>query len=138
MGERDRSVPDAQRVQWRRRVAMLLWRALAVVGMALALVGTVLPVMPTVPFLLLAAWGASQGWPAFDRWLLRHPSFGPPIARWRANRAVPRKAKWVSTLMMAASGTAMQFFDSVPLYMRIATPLIMLAVAVWMWQRPDA
>ncbi|MFT4194678.1 YbaN family protein [Ottowia sp.] len=131
-------LPSEARVVRRRRIALLLWRAVTVVFVGLAAVGTVLPVMPTVPFLLVAAWAASRGWPEFERWLLRHPRFGPPIRHWRERGAVPRRAKWISSLMMAGSGIGMQFFSQIPLGLRIAVPAVMLAVAVWLWTRPDA
>ncbi len=121
----------------RRRVAVLLWRAVAVLGAGLALLGVVLPVMPTVPFLILSAWAASKGWPAFELWLLNHRVFGPPIVQWRERGAVPRRAKWLSTLMMATSGIGMQFFSAIPLWLRIAVPVVMGAVAVWLWSRPE-
>jgi uncharacterized protein len=62
---------------------VLAWRALAVVCVALGLVGMFLPVLPTVPFLLVAAWAAGKGWPRLETWLLDHPRFGPTIRRWR-------------------------------------------------------
>src|SRR5690606_19019222 len=54
----------------RRSVALALWRSLAIACVALALLGTVLPVLPTVPFLLVAAWAGSRGWPRLETWLL--------------------------------------------------------------------
>ena len=121
----------------RRRLAVLMWRVVAVLAFGLGLLGVVLPMMPTVPFLIVAAWAASQGWPAFETWLLGHRLFGPPLVRWRERGAVPRRAKWASTLMMAASAAGLQFFVQVPLWARIAVPAVMLAVAVWLWQRPE-
>lgn len=132
-----RPIPDESTVVLRRRMSMLLWRAVAVVATGLAIVGAVLPVMPTVPFLLVAAWAAGKGWPAFELWLLRHEQFGPPIKRWRESGAVSRRAKWLSTSMMACSAVGMQFFSSVPLWLRIGTPLVMASVALWLWMRPE-
>ena len=106
----NKPVPAPERVVLRRRLAVLLWRAVAVLGLTLGLLGVVLPVVPTVPFLILSAWAASKAWPAFEIWLLNHRLFGPPIVQWRERGAVPRRAKWFSTLMMAASGIGMQFF----------------------------
>jgi uncharacterized membrane protein YbaN (DUF454 family) len=100
----NKPVPAPERVVLRRRLAVLMWRAVAVLGLTLGLLGVVLPVVPTVPFLILSAWAASKGWPAFEIWLLNHRLFGPPIVQWRERGAVPRRAKWFSTLMMAASG----------------------------------
>lgn len=121
----------------RRTLARLLWRALAVLSIALGLVGIVLPGLPTVPFLLLAAWAGSHGWPALEQWLLSHPRFGPPIRRWREHGAVPRRAKWLASLMMTASA-AVLLLSSVPLPVQIAVPALMACVAAWLWRRPDA
>lgn len=132
-----RPIPSPDRVQWRRRMAMLLWRALAVLSLALAVAGTVLPVLPTVPFVLLAAWAAGKGWPRLEQWLLAHPLFGAHIRRWRERGVVPRRAKWLATLMMGTSATGLQFMP-LPLWLRLGVPAVMLAVAIWLWRRPDA
>lgn len=120
----------------RQAAARLLWRALAVVSVLLALLGAVLPVMPTVPFLIMAAWAGGKGWPALEAWLLDHAHFGPHIRHWRARGAVPRRAKWLATVMMAGSATMMQF-TPLPLYVRIGVPAVMAVVAIWLWLRPE-
>ncbi len=121
----------------RRAVRLLLWRSLAAACVVLALVGVVLPGLPTVPFLLVAAWAGGKGWPALEAWLLRHPRYGAPIRRWRERRAVPRRAKWMATLMMAVSATAMGM-SGAPWWAKLGVPVFMLAVAVWLWRRPEA
>ncbi|MBV8036679.1 YbaN family protein [Roseateles sp.] len=114
----------------------LAWRALALLSLALALLGVVLPVLPTVPFLLLAAWAAGKGWPALEAWLLGHPRFGPSIRDWRERGAVPRRAKWLASLMMTASAVAMAL-SPLHLAAKIGAPALMLAVAAWLWCRPE-
>ena len=116
---------------------MGLWRLLAVAAFALGVVGAFLPVLPTVPFLLVAAWAASKGWPAFEAWLLRHPRFGPPVQRWRERGAVSRPAKWLAVVTMAASAGVLQLFDSVAPWVRIFVPLFLLAMGIWLWLRPE-
>ena len=120
-----------------RTLARLLWRALAVLSVALGLIGIVVPGLPTVPFLLLAAWAGGKGWPALERWLLAHPRFGPPIQRWREHGAVPRRAKWLASLMMTLSATVL-LLSPAPLAVKIAVPALMAGVAAWLWHRPDA
>ncbi|GAA4338193.1 YbaN family protein [Variovorax defluvii] len=114
----------------------LLWRLLAIVFLALALLGVVLPLLPTVPFVLLAAWCASRGWPALDAWLLGHPVYGPSIRDWRRGGVVSRRAKWMASFSMAIGAVVMQF-ASLPPAARIAGPLVMLATAIWLWCRPE-
>ena len=113
-----------------------LWRALAALALVLAAIGIVLPVLPTVPFLLLAAWAAGKGWPALEAWLLNHAHFGPSIRHWRERGAVPRRAKWAATLMMAASAVMLALMP-VPIAIKIAVPAVMAAVAIWLWRRPE-
>lgn len=115
----------------------LLWRALALLSLTLGLIGLVLPVLPTVPFLLLAAWAAGKGWPALETWLLNHARFGPPIRSWRERGAVPRRAKWLASLMMAFSA-ALLALSPLHLAVKIGVPALMLAVAIWLWRRPEA
>jgi uncharacterized membrane protein YbaN (DUF454 family) len=130
--------PKPERLQRRRHIAVLLWRALALLSLALGVLGAVLPVLPTTPFLLVSAWAASKGWPAFERWLLAHPRLGPPVHRWRDHGAVPRRAKWAASIMMVGSAVVLQWFGGIALWVRIAVPVMMACVAVWLWLRPDA
>lgn len=127
----------SERVLLRRRIATLLWRALALVSLLLGAIGAMLPVLPTVPFLLLAAWAASKGWPALEIWLLNHRRLGPPLVQWRERGAVSRPTKWVSSVMMGGSALGMQFVPQLPLALRIGVPAAMLAVAIWLWRRPE-
>ena len=119
-----------------RFVAVLLWRALALVCVVLGLIGIFLPGLPTVPFLLVAAWAGGRGWPRLEAWLLAHPRHGPHIRRWRDHRAVPRRAKWFASATMVAS-TVLIALSSAPLALKIGLPLLMSAVAWWLWRRPE-
>ncbi|WP_151747217.1 YbaN family protein [Acinetobacter lactucae] len=114
----------------------LFWRSLVVIFITLGIIGAILPGMPTTVFLILAAWAASKGWPQMDDWLLNHPKYGPTLRDWRANGTVPRKAKWIASIMMAISGLIM-LFTSAPLWVKIFTDTTMFIVAVWLWLRPE-
>jgi len=115
---------------------IILWRLLAALFILLGLLGIVLPILPTVPFLLLATWAASRGWPALERRLLSHMVYGPMIVRWRERRAVPRRAKWFATIGMVVSSTLL-WFSPAPTWLQLATPAVMLPIGVWIWLRPD-
>lgn len=117
-------------------VVRLLWRVLALVLVFLGLLGAFLPVLPTVPFLLAAAWAAGRGWPALERWLLEHPRYGEYIRRWRQGGAVPRRAKWAATVMMMFSAVLL-LATGAPVAVKIGVPIFMAAVAVWLWRRPE-
>lgn len=114
----------------------LFWRTLVVIFITLGIIGAILPGMPTTVFLILATWAASKGWPQMDAWLLNHPKYGPTLRDWRANGTVPRKAKWIATIMMTASGILM-LFTSAPFWVKVFTDTTMLVVAIWLWLRPE-
>ncbi len=120
----------------RHPVARLAWRLLAGAALLLGLVGVVVPGLPTVPFLLVAAWAGGKGWPALEARLLAHPRYGPLIQRWRDHGAIPRRAKWWASGMMLASA-AVLWASALPLAVRVGIPFFMAAVAAWMWTRPE-
>lgn len=110
--------------------------ALAYVWLALAVIGIVVPGLPTTPFVLLAAWAAARGSQGLDRWLRAHQVFGPMIRDWEASGAVSRRAKWAATLAMTLCAGV--FFLIAPKVWMVATATtIMLVVAVWLWLRPE-
>lgn len=120
----------------RRKLMILLWRALALLSLALGVLGIFLPGLPTVPFVLAAAWAAGHGWPRLEAWLLAHQQLGPPIRRWRDHGAIPRRAKWLACVMMSLSA-ALMWYSPVPRSAQILVSAVMIAVAVWMWRRPE-
>lgn len=117
---------------WRR----LAWRALALGCVALGAIGALLPGLPTVPFLLVAAWAGSRGWPALEARLLAHPKYGSDIRRWREHGAVPRRAKRASSAMMVFSAGVI-VLSSLPLAAKVGLPVFMACVAGWLWRRPE-
>ena len=114
----------------------MLWRTLVVLCVVLGSIGVFLPGLPTVPFLLVAAWAGSRGWPAVETWLLDHPSHGAAIQRWRDRRAVPRRAKWLASLSMGISAPLIVLPAS-PALLEVGMLLLMASVAWWLWRRPE-
>lgn len=113
-----------------------LLMALALVSLVLGLIGLFLPVLPTVPFVLLSAWAAARSSPRLLAWLEAHPAFGPMIIEWRRGGVVRRRAKWLATLAMSASAV----FLLLTLPKRwVALLLIacMSGVLIWLWRRPE-
>ncbi|MEM6160620.1 DUF454 family protein [Erwinia sp. P6884] len=73
-----------------QRIILLIIGWLA---MGLATLGVVLPLLPTTPFLLLAAWCFARSSPRFHDWLLNRSLFGPYLRHWQQHRALPPRTK---------------------------------------------
>jgi len=101
----------------------------------LGVIGVFVPGLPTVPFVLLAAFCASRGAPALRMRLEQHPSFGPMIRDFERSGAVSRGAKRMASLMMALCSALLAWL-STPLAWAIAS-LCMASVAFWLWRRPE-
>lgn len=119
-----------------RLAHLLFWRSLALACLVLGIFGAFLPVLPTTPFLLVAAWAGSKGWPQLEAWLVAHPRLGPPIQRWRDHRAVPRSAKWAASGTMLLS-VALLWLSRAPPALQLALPVLLATVAWWLWCRPE-
>jgi len=70
-----------------------LYVGLGHLSVALGVVGLFLPVMPTVVFMIAAAWCYARGNPALRNKLLAHPTFGPPVRDWEEHRAISLRGK---------------------------------------------
>lgn len=112
------------------------WLVSGCLAICLAAVGVVLPLLPTVPFLLLSAYCFARSSGRLHDWLLEHRTFGPPIAAWRESGAIGRRAKWLATGSIGAA-----FGVSVALglaYWVLAVQAAALsAVMLFIWTRPD-
>ncbi len=112
------------------------FRILAYISIALAAIGVVLPLLPTTPFVLLAAFFASKGSPAFASWLEGHPSFGPAIRDWRRNRVIPLTAKVLACSMMMLSWGLMFFMGAAGIVLAISG-VFLAGVASYLLTRPS-
>jgi uncharacterized membrane protein YbaN (DUF454 family) len=112
------------------------WWLLAYASLGLGLVGIVVPGLPTVPFVLLAAYAAARGSQRLHQWLLAHRQFGPMIRDWQEQGAVSRRAKWLATTMMIACA-AILFLTAPKAWMAATGTAIMALVAAWLWRRPE-
>ena len=121
--------PLSRPVRW-------FFKALALTSLALGIIGAFVPVLPTVPFILLAAWAATRGSPRLAHWLENHPRMGPMIADWRRGGIVSRQAKWFATVMMTGGAVIMSLFVR-PWWVPATAITIMAAVGIWLWQRPE-
>lgn len=70
---------------------------------ALAVLGVVLPILPTTPFILVAATCFTKSSPALYQWLLRTRLFGPLITNWKTNRTISKRAKMIALGTIAVS-----------------------------------
>lgn len=85
-------------------------RLLGFVFLALAVVGVFLPLLPTTPFVLLAAGCFAQSSERMHRWILRNPTFGPMITDWDEKRCVSCRIKVIAiTSMMVVGGFSVYF-----------------------------
>lgn len=81
----------------------IVWLISGLVSLALGGLGVALPLLPTTPFVLLAAFCFARSSPALHAGLLRNPAFGEAIRDWRVNRAISSRGKTTSVLAMALS-----------------------------------
>lgn len=112
------------------------FRILAYLSIVLAAVGVVLPLLPTTPFVLLAAFFASKGSPAFANWLEEHPTFGPAIRDWRRSRVIPLKAKMLACSMMVLSWGILFMMGAAGMVLAISG-IFLASVASYILTRPS-
>lgn len=113
-----------------------LWWIVAYVALGLGLAGILLPVLPTVPFILLAAFAAARGSEKLHTRLLNDPRTGPMIVAWQEHGAISRRAKWLATAMMVFCAVLL-FVVAPKLWIPIVVTLIMTTVGTWLWLRPE-
>jgi len=106
------------------------------VCMGLAGLGVFLPLLPTTPFLLVAAACFARSSPRFYRALLGNRVFGPLIRDWREHRAIPLRAKW-----MAITAIALVLGSTILFSIRHPAPRAGLAafgagLCFWLWRLP--
>jgi uncharacterized protein len=105
------------------------------VSAAFGIIGIFLPIMPTVPFLILAAFCFARSNPALEARIMNHPIYGPPIRDWREKGVVSRKGKLAATAAFMAS-IIFGYFTLSGLWLFVP-PVIAVLCLSWLWTRPE-
>lgn len=113
-----------------------LWTAAGLLSFALGVIGAVLPLLPTVPLMLLAAFCFARGSESFHRWLVHHPRFGPAIRDWQAHGAISRRAKGAAVLAIALAFLA-SLLLGVPGRALAIQAAVLAGVLLFILTRPD-
>lgn len=116
-------------------LARQLWLAAGLLAVGLGIVGIALPILPTVPFMLLAAFCFARSRPEWAQRLYDHPSYGPAMLAWRDRRAIGRIAK-VSAIGAMAAGVAFTWFTIGWPWVLVSAG-VLLTVGPWIWTRAE-
>lgn len=109
--------------------------ALGWLAFATGILGIVLPLLPTTPFMLLAAALFARSSPRFHSWLLAHPWFGPPILDWQQYRGIRRHARRRAIIFILISFSVSLLVVPLP-WVRWLLVVIMVILLTWLMRLP--
>ncbi len=115
-----------------KRISLIL---IGLVSLALGGIGIFLPLLPTTPFVLVAAIAFANSSERLHQWLLDHEVFGPLIDNWRRHGAISRSTKIVSLVSMLAI-IAISVALAVPTHVIVIQVLVLSASAIFIVTRP--
>lgn len=116
--------------RWLRGVYL----ALGFLSLALGIVGTVLPGIPTTMPIILAAFFFSKSSQRFDDWMLNHKVFGPLVRDWRAGIGFSARAKVIAIAAIAVTFTITTVWVVDHTAVRIALILLAMGITAYiMW-----
>ena len=113
-----------------------IWLLAGLVAVAIGAVGVVLPLLPTTPFLLVAAFAFARSSDRLNSWLREHRTFGPLINNWHRDGSIDRKAKRTAIIVIVATPLITWLFDA-PLWIVACQIVVLGASAIFILTRPS-
>ena len=110
-------------------------RLLGVAALGAAIAGLVLPLWPTTPFAILAAWAFARSSPELEARVMRDRRLGPAIESWRARGAIPRRAKAVAAASLPVSWASLWLADP-GAGILAAAGVVLGGIGLWILSRP--
>jgi len=114
----------------------ILWLSVGLLATALGIAGAFLPLLPTTPFLLVAAYAFSRSSPRLHAWLTTHPRLGPPIRDWQSHGAINARAKLFAVGVMAVTFAGSAIAGVKPRVLMIQA-IVMACATAFILTRPD-
>lgn len=118
-------------------MAKPLYFLAGLLSMGLGIIGVVLPLLPTTPFVILAAFCFSRSSKRFHQKLLNNRLFGPMITQWEAHGVIPIKAKCFASTMMLVMVSYPLIFRPMPVWAVIGVIATVIIALSYIWSRPS-
>jgi len=119
------------------RLRRSLWLAAGLVCLGLGFVGAFLPVLPTTPFVLLAAFCFARSSARLLAWLHRNRLMGPMVRDWQAEGVVRPRAKLAATVMIVLLCGYTVAYVPLALWLKALVATVCGSVLVFIWSRPS-
>lgn len=119
----------------RQSISRVLWFLLGGLCLGLGALGVLLPVLPTTPFVIAAAFAFGKGSPRLRAWLLGHRVFGPMIRDWEANGTIEERYKRMAYVLMGLAFVASVIAGVKPVVL-IIQATVMGCAALYVATRP--
>ena len=131
------SSPQTAAAQRHARPVRAVFIVLGTVFLGLGALGLVLPVLPTTPFVLLAAACYLRASERLHRRLVTSRTFGPTIVAWQEHGAIPPRAKAIAIALIALTFGLSVLFVVEPPLMRAGLVALGIVLSVWLLRRPS-
>ncbi len=115
----------------------IVYLSLGWLMVVLGVAGIFLPVLPTTPFLLVAAWLFSRSSPRLEAWLLTHPTFGKPLTAWKREGAIPLRARVSAVVLMVISYGFFWWGSHPSIVLAVIVGAVMFGSALFVATRPE-
>jgi uncharacterized membrane protein YbaN (DUF454 family) len=113
----------------------ILWLLAGLISVAIGVVGLILPLLPTTPFLLVAAFAFARSSSRLNNWLREHRSFGPSITNWHRDGSIDRRAKRIAIIVILMTPVITWLFGA-PLWIIACQLVVLSAAAAFILTRP--
>ena len=113
-----------------------MWLLAGLGAVAIGAVGVVVPLLPTTPFLLVAAFAFARSSSRLNSWLREHPTFGPLINNRQRDGSIDRKAKRTAIIVILATPVITWLLDA-PLWIVACQIVVLGAPAIFILTRPS-
>ena len=120
-----------------RGVTRIIWLVLGFISLGLGVLGAFLPVLPTTPLVILAAFFFSKGSPRVHGWLLSQPGVGPIVFEWEQYRVIRMRGKVAASLVIAPVFSLSLVLLSWSIVAKLLLALVGLGVLGFIWSRPS-
>ncbi|HIG65507.1 MAG TPA: DUF454 domain-containing protein [Methyloprofundus sp.] len=121
-----------------KRIKEYLLTLFGLLCVALGIIGAVLPILPTIPFLLLALACFANSSPRFHQMLLNNRWFGAALQQWETNRSITRRSKIKAMLMIVLTFAVSIGILQGRLQLQLGLLALCCILLVFMWRLKEA